>query len=102
MKAKVFACLIRIETLIYRREVFAALSWLAVALALISVFGGSRWAIASCAVSLAILAHMSIVLLGSAGTLASSFNAIQELYRKEVDGSTKKQSQAAQPEPAKV
>jgi len=44
MKAKVFACLIRIETLIYRREVFAALSWLAVALALISVFGGSRLA----------------------------------------------------------
>lgn len=101
MKAKVFACLSRIETAIYRREVFAALSWLAVVLALISVVGGSRLAIASCAVSLAILAHISIVLLGSAGTLASSFNAIQQLYRKEVDGS-KKEPQQMQADATKI
>jgi hypothetical protein len=96
MKANVLVCLRRIEALIYRRETFAALSWLAVALALVAMFGGSRWAFASCALSLSLLAHMSIVLFSNAASLASSFKAISEMYRREVDGTAKKQSEVAQ------
>ncbi len=102
MKAKVQACLSRIEALIYRRAVFAALCWLAVLLALLSMFGGGRWAIASCALSLAVIAHTFMALLNSAGMLANSFDVIRDTYRKECEGTAKKQTQAAQPEPAKV
>jgi hypothetical protein len=102
MKARAFAWLKAVEAAIYTRPVFAGLSWLAVILALISIVFGAKWAAASCAISLAVLAHVGMALLTSAGILANNFETIRGLYNKEVQANEKQTPQEAQQHPLNI
>jgi hypothetical protein len=104
MKTKVLGWLNAIEGALCTRGVFVSLAWLAVTLALISIVFGAKWAAASCALSLAILAHMAVAMVLHASSLANSFIRIQQLYGKEVQGTEKKEPEpgAAQPMSGKI
>jgi hypothetical protein len=104
MKTKVLGWLNAIEGALCTRGVFASLAWLAAALALISTVFGAKWAAASCALSLAVLAHMGVAMVLHASSLANSFIRIQQLYGKEVQGTEKKEPEpkTAQPMSGKI
>jgi hypothetical protein len=102
MKEKVLTWMYAIETAICTRGVFASFAWLAVAFAFISAIFGVRWAAASCALSLAVLAHTTMAVLTNFGSLTDSFAIIQQVYKRDVANGEKKQPEAAQPESTKI
>lgn len=106
MKDKVNKWLTAIESTIRTRGNFALLGWIAVFLAITSGFFGARWAFVSCALSLGVLAHTSMAILGSLGLFAESLNRIAETNDRETRaGVVKQQSQqpsVSSSEPTKV
>jgi hypothetical protein len=102
MRAKLSEKLKAIERLLYQRAVLAGLVWLAVLMAFVSVIWGSRWAMASCALSLAVLTHVVMVMLGTIGMVAESIAVIRDNYKKEVQSIDKKEPESAKPMSAKV
>ena len=90
MKAKALAWLEAFESVFYGPVTFRVLCWIAVVLAIVAVFFGSRWAFVSCAISLGVIAHTLIALLMNVNNIVVSFDKIGSLYGKEVQSTEKK------------
>ena len=82
MKVKAFAWLEAFERVFYGPVTFRVLCWIAVVLAIVAVFFGSRWAFVSCAVSLGVIAHTLIALLMNVNNIVVSFDKIGTLYEQ--------------------
>ncbi|PYT47643.1 MAG: hypothetical protein DMG44_17800 [Acidobacteria bacterium] len=99
-KARALAWLRAIEQAISLRRIFGLLAWLAVVLALVSVFRGARWAVVSVALSACVLAHTVAALLIQFGIFANSFAIIQEVYKRDVVITEKQNAEKKQAEGA--
>ncbi|SRR5258708_3236 len=105
LKARAVAWLTGIDAALLTPSVFKSLSWLAVVLALLSAVFGAKWAAASCAISLAVLAHVGIAFLGNLWNVADSLAGVRETYRQDVQNGTEKkqpQPEVAHPTSAKI
>jgi hypothetical protein len=102
LKARAVAWLNAIEKEICTREVFASLAWLAVGLALASIFGSSRWAVASIALSLAVLSRLGVAAVLNWAMIADAFLAIHQTYRGEVANGEKEKAEATRIQHASV
>ena len=104
MENKINQWLTAFESAVHTRRTFFVAAWFAVLLALVSVVGGSKWAMASCALSLGVLAHTGMAMLESMGIFADTINRIAGTYEKEMRSAIEKKLEASAPnsQPAKV
>src|ERR1700687_1335749 len=97
MKAKALALMRWLEVAVNKRWVYLCFSWVPVAMGLVSIPCGLRWAAAAGALALGVIAWAAMSIAGSLWLVADGFQKLRDAYAKELQGTEKKEPETTPP-----